>query len=244
MTKALIHNAEIGLKKGNFTFFEKKLVKNIKKSAQRDKLKINKIIMHEKRILSDFDATEKKVLDILNKVFGIKYFSFVYEIDRNVEKLEKKVEGILKYFKKDKVKKIAFQTKRADKNFSLTSIEINEKLGEISNKLGFKVDYKNFEKKIFTEITGTKIYIYTEKINGPGGLPVKTSGKVLVLLSGGIDSPVASWLMMKRGCTVDFLHFHVFKNNKQAFGSKIKKLVEKLNTFQEESKLHLVPYST
>ena len=244
--KVLIHHAEIGLKKGNFAFFEKKLVENIKISAEKNKVKINKIIRHEKRIFAEFssNSNKEKVSDILDKVFGIKYFSFVCEVDRNVKSLEKEVEKILINFKKNKIKKIAFQTKRSDKNFDLNSIEINTKLGEISNKLGLKVDYKNFEKKIFIEVTEKKIYIYTERTNGLGGLPVGTSGRVLVLLSGGIDSPVASWLMMKRGCKVDFLHFHVFNNNKQAFNSKIKILAEMLNQYQNKSKLYFVPYST
>ena len=243
--KALIHHAEIGLKKGNFAFFEKKLVENIKKSAYNHKIKINRITRHEKRIIADFSSSnKKKVSNVLSNVFGIKYFSFVYEVDINIKELEKEVEKILKQFKKNKTKKIAFQAKRSDKSFPLTSVEINAKLGEISYDLGLKVDYKNFEKKIFIEITRKKIYIYTDKINGLGGLPIGTSGRVLVLFSGGIDSPVASWLIMKRGCTVDFLHFHAFKNNKQAFNSKIKILAEKLNQYQNKSKLYLVPYST
>ena len=242
--KALIHHAEIGLKKGNFAYFEKKLVGNIKKLAKKKKVDINEITRYEKRIIMDFDSTEKKASEILSNVFGIKYFSFIHEFDKDFKKLEKEIEKILKKFKKNKIRKIAFQTKRSDKTFPLISPEINEKLGEISNKLGLKVDYKNFEKKIFIEITRKKIYIYTEKINGLGGLPVGTSGNVLVLLSGGIDSPVASWLMMKRGSKTDFLHFHVFKENKQAFKSKIKNIVEKLNTFQIKSNLYLVPYST
>lgn len=244
MVKTLIHHAEIGLKKGNFAFFEKKLIENIKKSAHKSDVKIKEIIRHEKRIFADFDSTEKKISAFLCKVFGIKYFSFVCEIDRDMKKLEKEIEKKLKKFKKNKIQKIAFQTKRSDKNFGLTSPEINKKLGEISHKLGLKVDYKNFEEKIFIEITLKKIYVYVKRINGLGGLPVGTSGRVLALFSGGIDSPVASWLMMKRGCKVDFLHFHVFRNNKQSFNSKINDLVKKLNTFQEGSRLYLVPYST
>ena len=241
MIKVLIHHAEIGLKKGNFSFFEKKLVENIKKSAEKNKIKLNEIIRQEKRIIADFDAKQEKVSELLKKVFGIKNFSFVYEVEKDISKLKKEVENILKKFK---IKKIAFETKRSDKAFSLNSVEINKEFGEISNKLGLKVDYKNFEEKIFTEVTSKKIFVYTEKIPGLGGLPVGTSGRVLVLLSGGIDSPVASWLMMKRGCKVDFLHFHTFKNNKQGFDSKIKTLVEKLNEYQRKSKLYLVPYST
>jgi thiamine biosynthesis protein ThiI len=244
MVKALIHHAEIGLKKGNFAFFEKKLVENIKKSSEKNNVKFGEVVRNEKRIIIDFDSTEKKVCDVLGNIFGIKNFSFVYEVGRSFEELEKEVERILKKYKKNKIGKIAFQTKRSDKTFEFNSPEINAKLGEIANKLCFKIDYTNFEEKIFIEITSKKIYVYTNKTNGLGGLPVGTSGRVLVLLSGGIDSPVASWLMMKRGCNVDFLHFHVFKNNKQAFNSKIKNLVKKLNGFQRESKLYLIPYST
>ena len=185
MVKVLIHHAEIGLKKGNFSFFEKKLVENIKKVAHNNKIKINGVTRHEKRIIADFpyDSDKEKISEALKKVFGIRYFSFIHEIERDLKKLEKEVEIILRQFKIDKIKKIAFQTKRSDKNFSLTSIEINTKLGEISNKLGLKVDYKNFEKKIFIEITGKKIYIYTDRTNGFGGLPVTTGGRILVLFS-------------------------------------------------------------
>jgi|TARA_B100000315_G_C14577583_1_gene588694 thiamine biosynthesis protein ThiI len=243
MVKALIHHAEIGLKKGNFSFFEKKLVENIKYSARKNGVEFGEIARNEKRILVDFDSTEEKVSEVLKNVFGIKNFSFVKEVDRDIKELRKEVGKILKEFKKKEIEKIAFQTKRSDKRFELNSIEVNSKLGEIASELGLKIDYKDFEEKIFIEITSKKIYIYSNKIKGLGGLPVGTSGRILVLLSGGIDSPVASWLMMKRGCTVDFLHFHTFKDNKKAYSSKIKKIVEKLNKFQDNSKLYLIPYS-
>ena len=111
MVKALIHYAEIGLKKGNFAFFEKKLIENIKKSSYKSGVKIKEIIRHEKRILANFDATEKKISDFLRNVFGIKYFSFVCEIDVCMEKLEKEVENKLKKFKKIKYKKLRSKQK-------------------------------------------------------------------------------------------------------------------------------------
>ncbi|MBI4918854.1 7-cyano-7-deazaguanine synthase, partial [archaeon] len=95
--------------------------------------------------------------------------------------------------------------------------------------------------KIFIELT-KKAYIYTEKIQAHGGLPVGSSGKVICLLSGGIDSPVAAWLAMRRGCKVDFLHFHTFQENKQVLGTKIENLVKKLNEYQGRSRLFLIPY--
>lgn len=238
--KVLIHHGEIGLKKGNFPFFEKKLVENIKKSAERNGLKLNSIKRHEKRIVADFEEKEERISEFLRNIFGIKYFSFVTETERDMKKLETEIKKILK---KDQIKKIAFKTKRADKNFQKTSVEINKDLGAISNNLGFKVDYSNPEKTIFIEVTSRKILVYTEKIDGLGGLPVGTSGRVLCLLSGGIDSPVAAWLLMKRGCTVDFLHFHTFKDNEEASKTKIVKMAEILNKYQNRSKLGLIPYS-
>ncbi len=241
MVKVLVHHAEIGLKKGNFAYFEKKLVQNIKKLAKRNNLKLKDIERTNKRIICKFDSSEKRILENLKYVFGIKNFSFIDEIDKKVEDILKNAEKLMK---KLKPKTIAFKTKRADKSFKLNSIELHKKFGEIANKLGIKVDYKGAKDTIFTEITFKKVFMYTKKIKAYGGLPVSTSGKVLVLLSGGIDSPVASWLMMKRGCRVDFLHFHTSRNNKLAFKTKIKTMVESLNRFQGKSKLYLVPYST
>ena len=241
MTKVLIHHAEIGLKKGNFPYFENKLVENIKKSAEKNKIKLKQIKREEKRIICEFESNEEKISSVLKNIFGIKHFSFIYEIDRKIEEIEKKAKEIME---ESKIKKIAFKTKRSDKLFPLTSIEINIKLGEIANKLGIKVDYSNSDKIIFTEITSKKAYVYTKRVFGPGGLPISTGGKVLCLFSGGIDSHVAAWLMMKRGCEVDFLHFHTYKTNKEAQKGKVKELTDLLNKYQNNSKLYLIPYSS
>jgi len=241
MKTVIIHHAEIGLKKGNFPYFERMLLENIKRLAERNKINIGKTRREEKRLVCEFDSTEKKIEDLLKHVFGIKYFSFAKEIERNVEKMENHVEKILK---KEKPKTIAFKTKRSDKKFELNSLEINKKFGEISNKLGIKVNYGQPELTIFTEITSKNIYQYTKRIECYGGLPVGTSGRVLCLLSGGIDSVAAAWLMMRRGCRVDFIHFHAFNNNSKVKNSKITKIVNLLNQYQNKSKLYVVPYST
>jgi thiamine biosynthesis protein ThiI len=241
--KVLIHHSEIGLKKGNFNYFEKKLMKNIKTASEKNKLNLISSTRNEKRIICEFENSEKEISEVLTKIPGIKNFSFAEEIEKDFNKLSKKVEAILKIWKKENIKEIAFETKRSDKTFPLTSVEINSKLGETAKSLGFKFNYKNPEKTIFIEVTYKKIYIYKEKILGVNGLPVGSSGRVLCLLSGGIDSPVSAFLMMKRGCIVDFLHFHTFKTNQQAFESKIKKLAEKITIYENKSKLYLVPYT-
>lgn len=241
MEKVLIHHAEIGLKKGNFSYFEKKLVSNIKKSAGKHKLGLKSTSRTEKRIICEFDSGKEQIIPALKNVFGIKYFAFVVDVERKIESMEKVVNKKLKGLN---VKNIAFKTKRSDKNFKLNSLEINKKFGELANKLGIKVNYSNPNATITTEITTKKVYVYTERIEGYGGLPVSTGGRVLCLLSGGIDSVVAAWLMMKRGCQVDYLHFHTFNDNKKVKGTKITKIINLLNDYQFKSKLYVLPYST
>lgn len=223
----LVHHSEIILKRKNRSFFEKKLVENIKRV-----FKDSKVIKDSGRILCE---TKGKIEDF-KKVFGIKFYAPVELASRN--ELFEKIKKILTKLNWKTIKPV---TKRADKTFELKSPEINAKIGEIANKLGIKTDYKN-GKKLFLEITKKHCYIYTEKLLGYGGLPVSSSGKVLCLLSGGIDSPVAAWLAMKRGCRVDFLHFHTYKKNEEVLGTKIESLVKKLNEYQGSSKLYLIPY--
>jgi len=243
MEKVLIHHAEIGLKKGNFSYFEKTLMRNIRKSCKRYSIEVKTLKRHDKRIIGEFIGDKTKIIKALKNVFGIKYFCFVEEIEKDIDSIKKKVEVLLKEIKKEGHKNIAFDTKRGDKNFGLNSLQINKELGGISSELGLKVNYSNPKRTIFIEIPSSNIvYVYNERIEGHGGLPVSTSGRVLCLLSGGIDSPVATWLMMKRGCNVDFLHFHTFNDNKKAFKTKIKKTVEILNKHQFKSKLFSIPY--
>lgn len=242
MQKVLIHYAEIGLKGKNRSFFENKLIDNIKRSAKYQNVNLKKVIKGNKRVICVFDDNKGKITKTLRYVLGIKYFCYFSEVDWNIEEIEKKSKDIMEEFKKRGEETVAFFTKRTDKDFSLKSPEINSRLGEIANRLGLKVDYKNSQNKIFIEINRKSAFISSERIEGHAGLPVGTSGRVLVLLSGGIDSPVAAWLMMKRGCTTDFLHIHAYAKNNEAQKSKITKSVKHLNNFQFKSKLFLSPY--
>ncbi|MGQ9691011.1 MAG: tRNA uracil 4-sulfurtransferase ThiI, partial [Thermoproteota archaeon] len=132
--------------------------------------------------------------------------------------------------------------KRADKNFPVTSLELSRMLGEILvKKIGIKVSLKNPSKKIYAEILNREAYVFTERFRGPGGLPVGSSGTVLSLLSGGIDSPVASYLIIKRGCKVLYLHFHPFQDNTEAENSKVLEIVRKLVPYSGETAVIFVP---
>ncbi len=245
--KVIVHHDEIGLKKGNFSFFEKKLVENIRKNCEKNKVNLRDISRENKRILCDFSDKEgkNKIIKSLKEIFGIKYFAFIQETDKKFDSLEKHIKNIYKNLQKQGVKKIAFRTKRSDKSFPLKSPKINEKLGEHAERFNLSFNYSNPEKTIYIEISN-KIYVYTEKIECFGGLPVGTSGKVLCLLSGGIDSPIAAWMMMKRGCRVDFLHVHALQKNNEVFEEKnvVLQQIKKLNGFQFSSRFYVLPYST
>lgn len=150
--------------------------------------------------------------------------------------------------------------RRADKNFPLTSDEINYKVGEYifeKSCLGLKVNLKNPDINCFIEIvdgstplvqsdspqvaTGGKALLYFDKIPALGGLPVGTSGKVLSLISSGFDSPVAAWHLMKRGARVDFVHFHSYPRTGKESINNVKNIVQILNRYQLLSNLYLVP---
>jgi len=231
-----IHFGEIALKGKNRRIFEQKLIDNIKSATGSKKIKS----VHGRLLLYPENKDSEGIAKALEKTFGIEWFSESFYTGNSLEELS---DVIIKGCKNLKESAIKLETKRSDKTYPLTSPEINQKVGLTLEKSGFKVDLKNPQKIIYIEILKDSAVISTDKKRGLGGLPVGSSGRVLSLLSGGIDSPVASWLMMKRGCTVDFLHLHAFPTNEKAMESKIIPLVKKLKEYHPPKiKLFLVPY--
>jgi thiamine biosynthesis protein ThiI len=122
-------------------------------------------------------------------------------------------------------------------------MDVNRELGTyIIKRFKVKISLKEPQKEIFVELVEGKAYVFDEKFKGLYGLPVGVSGKVLHLLSGGIDSPVAAWLLMKRGCGVDFLHFHAFREFDERKSGKILGLVKILAQYCFKSRIFFVPY--
>ncbi len=232
MISTIIHYSEIAIKGKNRTFFENKLIDNIKKALNKDLIKVYK---RYGRIICDC----KKYPDNLQHIPGITFFSETIKSKPDLAQIKKDSLNLLKTKNFQTFKVIA---KRSNKDFKTNSSQINNILGEhILTKLNKKVDVKNPDLKLYIEVCEKEVFIYTEKQKGIDGLPTTSSGKLISSLSGGIDSPVASFLMMKRGCKIIFVHFH--NQTQQGVLTKIKDLVKELTKFQLSSKLYIVPFS-
>lgn len=244
MEFVVCHYHEIGLKGKNRDFFEKKLVENIKKAIKPEffdwvKRFPGRVVI---KLSEKGKECQKEVKRNLDYVFGISYFAFAKALKPELKEI-KKIAFELVSAKKGKTFKI--ETKRSDKKFPYSSSKVNEIVGEfVLKKLkDKKVKLENPKIICFVEILPKIVFVYTEKIKGLGGLPVTTAGKVVSLLSGGIDSPVASFLMQKRGAKIIFVHFHAYPYTSKASIEKARKIVEILNRYQFASKLYLVPFA-
>ncbi len=245
-TAFLIKYAEIGVKGKNRYIFEDALVQQIKYAVKRCEGEF-KVYRTEGRIyveaLSEFDFDE--VVDNLKTVFGISGICpVVYVEDEGFEKLG---EDILKYIgevypEKDKTFKVC--ARRARKNYPLTSMEINSEMGGVilDNCPEMRVDVHKPDIMLHIEIR-EKIYIYSEIIPGPGGMPVGTGGKAMLLLSGGIDSPVAGYMIAKRGVKIDAVYFHAPPYTSERAKQKVVDLAKLVSRYTGPIYLHVINFT-
>lgn len=242
MEYVIVHYSEIGTKGLNRPFFEKVLVRNVKEALEE--FGIKKIRRFYGRILIELkkDIKLKKIEKRLKKIFGIAWFSFCYSCESDIKKItEKTLELIKEHARKKPTFKVIVQ--RADKSFPLTSLEVAKRVGdEVVKKFKLRAKMRKPKLSIFIEITKKKSFIYFKKVKGLYGMPVGSSGKVCSLISGGIDSPVSSWFMLKRGCEIIYIHFHPFIKNEMAINSKVRKLIETLNEFNRKSEVYFIPF--
>jgi len=242
----IVHYDEIGLKGNNRPFFENALIRNIREFLRNTHC--DKIHKGSGKVIIDLNRNSKiaKMKEILKNIPGISNFSLAVSEVKNIEKINAKTLNLIKYLHSTKkaLRTFKIEARRSDKTFSLTSPEINSVVGEyISKNTGLGVDVQNPDIELITDIGNKKCFIYFEKARGVGGLPVGTAGNLISLISGGIDSPAASFMMAKRGAKNIFVHFQnkTIKNTSHA-DYKIKKLVERLSKFQGKSKLYMIPF--
>ncbi len=241
MEYVICHYAEIGLKGKNRKFFEETLIRNIKQVLPAGSFEFVKRISGRLIIKLTPQVKEKEITIGLKKVFGIAYFSFAVSCGQKIEEIKKQALALLK---DKKFKSFRITTQRSKKEFKLNSQEINEKVGEhIFKELKKEVNLSKPNITCFIEIVENFTFLYLKKIKGLGGLPTGVSSKAVVLLSGGIDSPVAAFEIMSRGVRVIFIHFHSIPFTSQASIEKTEDLVKVLNKYQGKSKIYMIPFA-
>lgn len=237
----LVRFHEIGLKGKNQPMFVRQLVDNLKRATVGlgvDQIWATRMMV---RMHMAPDADWEKVRSRTEKVFGAVKISLANKTEPDYLKISELV-AVLAQSRPFSTFRVS--ANRADKSFPLTSHEINVKLGdEVRRATGAKVDLSNPEVNLHVEIQRDDAFVYADDYSGAGGLPVGTAGKVAVLMSGGIDSPVATWRMMRRGCKAVLVHFHAFPLVEGRSRDKAKELAEILNLYQFDTKLFLVPFA-
>ena len=226
---------ELVLKGKNRYKFVNKLISTIKRNLRN--IDHGKIYQNMGKVyLEVVTDNEEKMINRLKHVFGIVYIAPCYVVETDKEKIEEAVIKIVdETLKKNpSYKTFKVKTNRGDKSFPLNSMEISAKIGGIILKnFDLKVDVHEPDFFVYCDLK-KDTYIYVDKIKAHGGLPSGTNGRGLLLLSGGIDSPVAGFLMAKRGVLVDCLHFHSYPFTSERGEEKVKKLAEDISSFSGE----------
>ena len=226
---------ELVLKGKNRYKFVNKLISTIKRNLRN--LDHGKIYQNMGKVYVEVVTdNEEKMINRLKHVFGIVYIAPCYVVETDKEKIEEAVIKIVdETLKKNpSYKTFKVKTNRGDKSFPLNSMEISAKIGGVILKnFDLRVDVHEPDFFVYCDLK-KDTYIYVDKIKAHGGLPSGTNGRGLLLLSGGIDSPVAGFLMAKRGVLVDCLHFHSYPFTSERGEEKVKKLAEDISSFSGE----------
>jgi thiamine biosynthesis protein ThiI len=240
MKSIVIHYQEIALKGKNRPWFIARLVRNIRQATQDLDVQDVRVLMGRIELVLGPAASWEAVRDRLRDVFGIGNFARAGRAPLDVDAIARE---ILDDLGPDNPASFRVSARRADKRFPLTSPQIEREVGgRIKEARGWTVNLDAPALTIHVEALSTDAFYFFGKERGPGGLPVGASGRVVALLSGGIDSPVASWRMMRRGCRVLFVHFHSYPILSRASQEKARELARMLTRFQFHSRLFLVPF--
>ncbi|MBE7081023.1 MAG: tRNA 4-thiouridine(8) synthase ThiI [Clostridiales bacterium] len=238
----IIRYCEIHLKGKNRGFFEKMLKENIKNSLKEFKFTFT--TMHSRYLIEDYDPLDYELITAkLHKIAGVHTYSNALVVENEFEKIVEASSILLK----DKVGTFKVNTNRADKTFTPNSMETSMLLGgrmlELYGK-NISVDVKNPDFTLYVDIREDgKTFVYTDVVNCLSGMPVGSAGKGLLLISGGIDSPVAGYMMCKRGMKLNCLHFHSFPYTGEAAKEKVIELTKKVGEYNGGINLYVVSFT-
>ena len=240
MKSVVIHYGEIALKGKNRPWFVNRLVRNIRESTRDLDIAEVRVLMGRIELVLGPDTSWEEVSARIGSVFGIGNFARAGRAALDVDAIARE---ILNDLGPENPASFRVSAKRADKRFPLSSPEIEREVGgRIKEARNWTVNLGRPEFTIRVEALTREAFYSFGTVRGPGGLPVGASGRVACLLSGGIDSPVAAWRMMRRGCRVLFVHFHSYPILSRASQEKARELARLLTRFQFHSRLFLVPF--
>ena len=241
MTSVLVHYSELALKGKNRPWFIHRLVRNLHTALAGLHVKEVRTPIGRIEVVLGQESAMPEVRQRLSRVFGIANFSAAMHVPRDFEGMAAAI--IANLPPKESANSFRVHVRRADPKFTTPSPQLARDLGsQVWQARGWKVDLDHAELVISVEIFPGGAYCYIGREAGPGGLPTGTAGRVVALLSGGIDSPVAAWRMMKRGCHVTLVHFHSAPFLSTASQEKARKLAEVLTRYQLRTRLYLVPF--
>lgn len=241
MNTILIRYGEIFLKGNNRGYFESALAKNIRTALENFTFKFVRV--QNRFLLEDYDeAYETDIIDKLTKIFGIHSVSVAVKVKSTEEELEKAAVLMMK----DKSGTFRVTVNRADKRIQKSSMELAAQLGGavLESNPNLTVNLHVFDTDLYVDIRENGLsYLFTDKIMGAGGMPVGTAGAGMVLLSGGIDSPVAAYMMAKRGLKLHAIHFHSAPYTSEMAKQKVVDLAGIVKNYSGPIVLHVIPFT-
>ncbi|MYC28137.1 MAG: tRNA 4-thiouridine(8) synthase ThiI [Nitrospira sp. SB0662_bin_26] len=245
MPYALVHYHELALKGRNRGFFEQRLIQHLQNSLKKTDVTEVKSLSGRIRITFTDESSWADVQDRIRHTFGVANYSLAHSlpIDYTVPDITPLCKAIETALRSIPYETFRVTTKRADKRFVKTSVELNREIGaHVCAATGKRVRLNGADVNVVVEIVDHTAYYSLVKYPGPGGLPTGISRNVLCLISGGIDSPVAAYRMMKRGCKVVFAHFHGRPYLSRTSEEKVRDLVSLLTRYQLAARLYLIPF--
>jgi len=240
MNSIVIHYQELALKGKNRPWFIGRLVRNLRRAlADLDVVEV-RALMGRIEVKLGPGTSREQAGDRIRRTFGIANFSYARRTALDLGVITRAILGDLA---DHTCRSFRVSVRRADKRFPMTSPQVEREVGgQIKAARGWTVDLDDAELTVHVELLSNEAFYFFGKERGPGGLPTGTAGRVTCLLSGGIDSPVAAHRMMKRGCAVNFVHFHSYPILSRASIEKARELVRLLTTWQQRSRLYLVAF--
>ncbi len=234
----VLHYAEVALKGNNRAEFVRALRRSINRALAGVE---HRLTLYEGRFLVETSGDEAETERRLSRVFGVSWFAPISSVAPEYAKI---LSAVLDSARSGPPGSFKIFARRSDKTFPLTSQELATRLGaEVVRETRRTVRLSEPDLSIHVDVVKGRGLVYAEKVRGPGGLPLGTAGRVMHLFSGGIDSPVAAWLMMKRGTIPVYLHFYLAPTPKNAVDSKVTRLVKALSAYGGKSTLVMVPFA-